>query len=80
MMMMMMVKKTQLSATDKLAITFENEKDRVVTLFSADGKKIESQSNKGLTMSFDVSDLPSGVYMVKVRSATDFSVKRVVVK
>ncbi|MBL1280737.1 MAG: T9SS type A sorting domain-containing protein [Fluviicola sp.] len=67
-------------ATDKLAITFENEKDRVVTLFSADGKKIESQSNKGLTMSFDVSDLPSGVYMVKVRSATDFSVKRVVVK
>ncbi|HIP31732.1 MAG TPA: T9SS type A sorting domain-containing protein [Crocinitomicaceae bacterium] len=67
-------------ATDEIAIEFANSTERIITLFSAEGKKIESLNSNATEAKFDVSNLPSGVYMIKVRTGSDLSVKRVVVK
>jgi len=66
--------------TDVLTISFDNEEDKTVSLFSADGKEISSQTVNGLTTSLDVSELSKGIYLVEVASGSDLTVKRVIVR
>lgn len=64
----------------EMNVSFESALDRSVTLFSLIGEKIEAKTTSGLSTSFDVSDLPQGVYIIEVSTSNSTYTERVIVK
>ena len=67
-------------ARSTLNILFETNSERVITLFSVVGEKVNTKTTSGLSTTFDVSDLPSGVYMIQVESKNVTITKHVIVR
>jgi len=67
-------------AVEEFTISFNKAMNRVVSLHSTDGKSVFSQTVNGLTTNIGVEDLPKGIYIVKVRTGTKFSVKKIVIE
>ena len=63
-----------------LNILFGTASDKEITLFSVVGEKVKSKTTSGLNATFDVSELPSGVYMIQVESNNITITKRVIVR
>lgn len=67
-------------ATSEINVSFGTATEREVTLISVVGEKIESKTISGLNTNFDVSNLPSGVYMIEVLTNNSKNTERVIVK
>jgi len=67
-------------ASSTINVSFTTAEARNITLFSVVGEKVESKSTTGLNTSFDVSELPSGVYMIQVLSNNSTITQRVIVR
>ena len=70
---------------EKVYITFKNHKESAfdIELVSMTGKSVYtstiSESNNWIKTSVDVSNLPSGIYVLKIQSSKHFATKRIVV-
>lgn len=65
-------------STGKITISFDSSvpaKDLITELYSASGERLILQSNTG---SLDISNIPSGVYLLKVQNETSFWTKKVI--
>lgn len=67
-------------ATSEINVSFETASEVEVTLLSLIGEIIEEKTISGLTTNFDVSELPSGVYMIEVLTNNSKNTERVIVK
>lgn len=67
-------------ASSTLNVLFGTATDRSITLFSVLGEKVKTKTTSGLSTTFDVSELPSGVYMVQVESNNSTITRRVIVR
>jgi hypothetical protein len=67
-------------ATSEINVSFETALEGEVTLLSIVGKTIESKSISGLNTNFDVSSLPSGVYLIEVLTNNSKTTEQVIVK
>jgi hypothetical protein len=63
----------------KIILNFQNQQgERQITLMDLSGRVISTENRVGNNLKIDISDLNSGMYLVKIRSGETRAVKKLV--